>query len=94
MIVFIDTEVNPQTKKAVDYGAVREDGAVFALSFQSRLRFLCDKHKRKENITSAALSLMESRRYIFPRLRDWEAVCSSIYCRGSGIISRAKLPPH
>lgn len=28
MIVFIDTEVNPQTKKAVDYGAVREDGAV------------------------------------------------------------------
>ena len=28
MIVFIDTEVNPQTKKVVDYGAVREDGAV------------------------------------------------------------------
>ncbi len=28
MIVFIDTEVNPLTKKAVDYGAVREDGAV------------------------------------------------------------------
>ena len=28
MIVFIDTEVNPQTKKVVDYGSVREDGAV------------------------------------------------------------------
>ena len=28
MIVFIDTEVNPQTKKVVDYGALREDGAV------------------------------------------------------------------
>lgn len=27
MIVFIDTEVNPQTKKVEDYGAVREDGA-------------------------------------------------------------------
>ena len=27
-IVFIDTEVNPYTKKVVDYGAVREDGAV------------------------------------------------------------------
>ena len=25
MIVFIDTEVNPQTKKVADYGAVRED---------------------------------------------------------------------
>ena len=28
MIVFIDTEVNPQTKKVADYGAVREDDAV------------------------------------------------------------------
>ena len=28
MIVFVDTEVNPQTKKVADYGAVREDGAV------------------------------------------------------------------
>ena len=28
MIAFIDTEVNPQTKKVADYGAVREDGAV------------------------------------------------------------------
>lgn len=28
MIVFIDTEVNPQTKKVADYGAVRKDGAV------------------------------------------------------------------
>ena len=28
MIVFIDTEVSPQTKKVADYGAVREDGAV------------------------------------------------------------------
>lgn len=28
MIVFIDTEVNPQTKKVLDYGAVRDDGAV------------------------------------------------------------------
>ena len=28
MIVFIDTEVSPQTGKVVDYGAVREDGAV------------------------------------------------------------------
>jgi hypothetical protein len=27
MISFIDTEVNPQTKKVADYGAVREDGA-------------------------------------------------------------------
>ena len=27
-IVFIDTEVNPYTKKVVDYGAVREDGAI------------------------------------------------------------------
>ena len=28
MIVFIDTEVNPQTKKVADFGALREDGAV------------------------------------------------------------------
>ena len=28
MIVFIDTEVNPHTKKVADYGAVRSDGAV------------------------------------------------------------------
>jgi len=28
MIAYIDTEVNPQTKKVADYGAVREDGAV------------------------------------------------------------------
>jgi hypothetical protein len=28
MIAFIDTEVNPQTKKVADYGAVRDDGAV------------------------------------------------------------------
>ena len=28
MIAFIDTEVDPQTKKVTDYGAVREDGAV------------------------------------------------------------------
>ena len=28
MVVFIDTEVNPQTKKVADYGAIREDGAV------------------------------------------------------------------
>ena len=28
MIVFIDTEVHPLTKKVADYGAVREDGAV------------------------------------------------------------------
>ena len=28
MIVFIDTEVSPQTKNVADYGAVREDGAV------------------------------------------------------------------
>ena len=28
MIVYIDTEVNPQTKKVADFGAVRDDGAV------------------------------------------------------------------
>ena len=28
MIVFIDTEVNPRTKKVEDYGALRGDGAV------------------------------------------------------------------
>ena len=28
MIVFIDTEVSPQTNRVADYGAVREDGAV------------------------------------------------------------------
>ena len=28
MIAFVDTEVNPLTKKVADYGAVREDGAV------------------------------------------------------------------
>ena len=28
MIAFFDTEVNPQTKKVADYGAVRDDGAV------------------------------------------------------------------
>ena len=32
MIAFIDTEVNPQTKKVADYGAVREDGAVDTIS--------------------------------------------------------------
>ena len=30
MIVFIDTEVNPQTKRVADYGAVREDAVVFS----------------------------------------------------------------
>jgi len=33
MIVFIDTEVNPQTRKVADYGAVREDGAVLHTSY-------------------------------------------------------------
>ena len=28
MIAFIDTEVDPHTKKVADYGAVREDGAI------------------------------------------------------------------
>ena len=28
MIAFIDTEVNPQTMRVMDYGAVRDDGAV------------------------------------------------------------------
>ena len=28
MIVFVDVEVNSQTKKVADYGAVREDGAI------------------------------------------------------------------
>ena len=37
MIAFIDTEVNPQTRKVADYGAVREDGAV--LHTQSRTDF-------------------------------------------------------
>ena len=32
MIAFIDTEVNPQTKKVADYGAVRGDGAVLHTS--------------------------------------------------------------
>ena len=32
MIVFIDTEVNPHTKKVADYGAMREDGAVLHTS--------------------------------------------------------------
>ena len=32
MLVFIDTEVNPHTKKVADYGAVREDGAVLHTS--------------------------------------------------------------
>lgn len=35
MIVFIDTEVNPKTKKVADYGAVREDGAVMHTSSKS-----------------------------------------------------------
>ena len=35
MIAFIDTEVNPQTKKVADYGAVREDGAVLHSSFKA-----------------------------------------------------------
>ena len=30
MIVFIDTEVNPQTKRVADYGAVIEDAVVFS----------------------------------------------------------------
>lgn len=37
MIVFIDTEVNPQTKKVADYGAIREDGAV--LHSHSKVEF-------------------------------------------------------
>ena len=48
MIVFIDTEVNPQTRKAADYGAVREDGAVLHTSskadfdvFVSRFHAVC-----------------------------------------------------
>ena len=45
MLVFIDTEVNPQTKKVADYGVVREDGAV--LHTHSRADFdafvsMCD----------------------------------------------------
>lgn len=38
MIVFVDTEVNYQSKKAQDYGAVREDGAV--LHTRSKEEFL------------------------------------------------------
>ena len=36
MIVFIDTEVNPQTKKVADYGAVREDNAVLHTSSKAK----------------------------------------------------------
>ena len=38
MIVFIDTEVNPQNKKVQDYGAVRQDGAL--LHTHSKAEFL------------------------------------------------------
>ncbi len=31
MIAFIDTEVNPQTMRVMDYGAVRDDGAVLIM---------------------------------------------------------------
>ena len=35
MIVFIDTEVDPHSKKVADYGAVREDGAVLHSHFKA-----------------------------------------------------------
>ena len=38
MIVFIDTEVSVQSKKVMDYGAVREDGAV--LHTRNKAEFL------------------------------------------------------
>ena len=64
MIVFIDTEVNPQTKKVADYGAVREDGAVLHThskadfdAFVSRCGTVCGhniiRHDLKYLIASA-----------------------------------------
>jgi ATP-dependent DNA helicase RecQ len=48
MVVFIDTEVNPKSKKVQDYGAVREDGAVLHthgkaefLAFVGPCSFVC-----------------------------------------------------
>ena len=62
MIVFIDTEVNPQTKKVADYGAVREDGAVLHShskadfdAFVSRCDVVCGHNIINHDLKYAAL---------------------------------------
>ena len=62
MIVFIDTEVNPQTKKVVDYGAVREDGAVLHThsksdfdAFVSRCDTVCGHNIVRHDLKYTAL---------------------------------------
>jgi len=46
MIAFIDTEVNPRTLKVMDYGAVREDGAVMHFHSKADFDALFSKTKR------------------------------------------------
>lgn len=62
MIVFIDTEVNPQTKKVADYGAVREDGAVLHThskadfdAFVSRCGTVCGHNIIRHDLKYTAL---------------------------------------
>ena len=62
MIVFIDTEVNPQTKKVADYGAVREDGAVLHThskadfdAFVSRCDAVCGHNIIRHDLKYTAL---------------------------------------
>ena len=62
MIVFIDTEVNPQTKKVADYGAVREDGAILHThsktdfdAFVSRCNTVCGHNIIRHDLKYTAL---------------------------------------
>ncbi|KWW29533.1 MAG: ATP-dependent DNA helicase RecQ [bacterium P3] len=63
MIVFIDTEVNPKTKKVADYGALREDGAVMHThskavfdDFVSRCDTVCGHNIINHDLKYTALS--------------------------------------
>ena len=63
MIAFIDTEVNPQTKKVADYGAVREDGAVLHThskadfdAFVSRCDIICGHNIINHDLKYTALT--------------------------------------
>ena len=62
MIVFIDTEVNPQTKKVADYGAVREDNAILHThsktdfdAFVSRCDTVCGHNIIRHDLKYTAL---------------------------------------
>ena len=74
MIAFIDTEVNPRTKKVADYGAVREDGAVLHSSskadfdaFVSKCDTVCGHNIINFDLKYTSLRYTVSISFAFPQ---------------------------